>query len=616
MDQSLSKEFLLNALDDVFFVFDKTGTFIEWNQAANEVTGYSNEELQDMSPVDFFDAEDAKRIEGAITEVYESGISVIEADLLTNDGNQIPYEFKATKLPERGTDSPTFAGIGRDIRARREAQQDREALLDRMGDAFLGLDEEWHITYVNDEARQILAEAMGGSLITDDLLGLQLWDEIPEAVDTVFYEKYHLAVNTQKPVIFEEYYEPLETWFEVRAYPSESGLSIYFRDITEQREQRDALERRERVLRRIYDIMADRTKSFDEQVTALLSLGRQELALDYGTLSRIDGDDYIFEYVDAADESVQVGDLVPVSATNCELAASTERTLVLGDVARDAPEETDRAGYADWGISCYIGAPVFLNDEVYGTFCFYDTTPRRGQFTDWEETFVDLMSQWVSYELQRQHATEALEHQNEKLDQFAEVISHDLRNPLTVAKGRLELARDEFQSEDLETIQRALDRIETIIGDVLSLAKAGEDLGQMGEVDLATVIEGCWHTVDTGDASLEIDVNQVVEADETQLRQVFENLIRNAVEHGGEDVNITVGELDDGFYIEDDGPGIPEDERDDVFEAGYSTAEKGTGFGLSIVKQVAEAHGWDVRATDSPQGGARFDITGVEFAAE
>jgi len=74
-------------------------------------------------------------------------------------------------------------------------------------------------------------------------------------------------------------------------------------------------------------------------------------------------------------------------------------------------------GYTDWGISCYIGGPVFVNDEVYGTFCFYDTEPRDTQFSGWEVTLVDLMSRWVSYELQRKQATDQLQQQNERLEE-------------------------------------------------------------------------------------------------------------------------------------------------------------------------------------------------------
>lgn len=146
--------------------------------------------------------------------------------------------------------------------------------------------------------------------------------------------------------------------------------------------------------------------------------------------------------VDTVDESIAAGDVVPVGATNCEITASQEQTLVLVDISRDTPEETDRAGDTDWRISCYIGAPVCDDDGLYGTFCFYDTEPRNGQFSDWEVTLVDLMSRWVAYELQRRQMTEQRKQQNEKLDQFAGTVSHDLRNPLNGLQGWLEIAEE------------------------------------------------------------------------------------------------------------------------------------------------------------------------------
>lgn len=96
----------------------------------------------------------------------------------------------------------------------------------------------------------------------------------------------------------------------------------------------------------------------------------------------------------------------------------------------------------------------------------------------------------------------------------------------------------------------------------------------------------------------------------------MENLIHNAIEHAGEDVTVLVGTTETGFYVEDDGPGIPKDERDDVFETGYSTAHDGTGLGLSIVQQITESHGWELDLTEGPMGGARFEVTDVEFASQ
>ncbi|MFB6188185.1 MAG: PAS domain S-box protein, partial [Halobacteriaceae archaeon] len=209
-----------------------------------------------------------------------------------------------------------------------------------------------------------------------------------------------------------------------------------------------------------------------------------------------------------------------------------------------------------------------------------------------------------------------LERQNERLKNFASVLSHDLRNPLNVARGRLELASDEYDSEHLNAIERALDRMESLITGLLTLAREGKAVTDHEPVDLSTVLEACWTNVDTENATIEIEIDRTIQADESRLQQVFENLFRNAVDHGGDEIIVTVGEIDDGFYVEDDGQGIPEADRKDVFEASYSTSEGGTGLGLSIVKEIVAAHDWEIHVTESSDGGARFEITGVEIAAE
>lgn len=211
---------------------------------------------------------------------------------------------------------------------------------------------------------------------------------------------------------------------------------------------------------------------------------------------------------------------------------------------------------------------------------------------------------------------EEVKRANERLEEFASIVSHDLRNPLNVAEGRLELAREDCESPHLEAVERAHDRMNALIEDLLTLAREGEAITETKAVDLAAVVAECWETVDTAEASLNLETDQTIVADEPRLKQLFENLIRNAVEHGGSAVTITVGGLEDGFYIEDTGPGIPDDNSETVFEAGYSTNTEGTGFGLSIVQQIVEAHDWNIRVTSRSEGGARFEITGVEFTAE
>ncbi|MXR39832.1 GAF domain-containing protein [Halobaculum sp. WSA2] len=211
--------------------------------------------------------------------------------------------------------------------------------------------------------------------------------------------------------------------------------------------------------------------------------------------------------------------------------------------------------------------------------------------------------------------------QDERLEEFANVVSHDLRNPLNVAQGRLRMARERTEdtavAEDLETVGDALDRMDAIVEDARGLA-VGETADDARELSVATAAERAWGAVETGDAELIVEVTGTVEADPGLLAQLFENVFRNAVEHAGEAPRVLVSDADTegdpdvdggrGFAIEDDGPGVPEDERGAVFRVGYSGRD-GTGLGLGIVARVAEAHGWSVRIEDGDRlGGARFVV--------
>lgn len=207
-----------------------------------------------------------------------------------------------------------------------------------------------------------------------------------------------------------------------------------------------------------------------------------------------------------------------------------------------------------------------------------------------------------------------LERTTDQLEQFAEMVSHDLRNPLNVATGRLQLAREECNSEHLERVEVAHNRMETLIEDLLVLAREGRPVEETEQITLSNAANKCWKVVDTIDATLIVNTDIEFIADVNSLDQLLENLFRNAIEHGGTDATIWVGKLKDrpGFYIADDGPGINEEDREKVLESGYSTARDGTGFGLAIVSEIADAHEWTITITNGHNGGARFEFAGIE----
>lgn len=212
---------------------------------------------------------------------------------------------------------------------------------------------------------------------------------------------------------------------------------------------------------------------------------------------------------------------------------------------------------------------------------------------------------------ERNRRKEKLRKQKQRFEEFAEIISHDIRNPLNVAKGRAEL----LDHDHAEIILRNLDRIDDIIEDVLTVAWTGKPVSETKPVTLSTITAQCWEFVETPTATLTIDTDGTIQADPQRLKQLFENLFRNSVEHGttqSQGVEITVGICEGGFFVADDGPGIPPADREDVFNRGYSTATDGTGLGLSIVNGICDAHGWTVTITESAAGGTRFEIRDVD----
>ncbi|KZX46206.1 PAS domain S-box protein [Haloarcula sp. K1] len=205
-----------------------------------------------------------------------------------------------------------------------------------------------------------------------------------------------------------------------------------------------------------------------------------------------------------------------------------------------------------------------------------------------------------------------LRQKNERLDKFSRVVSHDLQSPINIASGNFGIVRDDISDEharNAEAVENAHSRMENLVNDLLTLARQGQQAIEIESVSLDRLARKCWEIVDASDADLEVRSSENIQADPSQLQQLLENLMKNAVTHGGNDITVTIGTLEDGFYVEDNGSGIPGDKMDHIFDTGFTTSDSGSGIGLMIVSDIAENHSWGINVTESDSGGARFEFT-------
>ena len=358
---------------------------------------------------------------------------------------------------------------------------------------------------------------------------------------------------------------------------------------------------RERVLRALHEVAAELPECDSVEAVCERTLEAAETVLEFDNCVVLLAADDRLKLVALSDDfPARDFDSLPIDDSLGGYTYRTGESAVV-DNASTHPEANPQGPYES-GISLPIGE--------HGVCQMI--SKNKGTFGKDDQELAELLVSHTEAALDRLTREAELTEQNERLEQFASVVSHDLRSPLQVAQGRVGLAQATYDSEELEIALDALERMNTMIDDLLTLARGGADLGEIQEVSLSALVEECWRTVETDEATLETDGDVRLRADQSRLRQLLENLVRNAVEHTGAPVTITVGALADarGFYVADDGPGISEEDRERVFRPGHSN--DGTGFGLAIVERIVDAHGWTIDVTDSSAGGTRFVVTDVE----
>jgi len=483
-----------------------------------------------------------------------------------------------------------------------------DAAVENAADAIVITDLDGTITYVNPAFETVTGfsreEAIGRnprilkSGVQDDayyeekwgaILDGEIWEE--EIVNETKSGEEYVAHQTVAPVT-----------------DSDGTITKFVgiqRDVTKQRRLEKQIERSRATLETLYEIAADEQLSLEEKIGSVLEAGTEQLGFQIGYFTRIDDDTQTILAAVGEYEPIQAGDVDPLGETYCRKTAQNDEPVLISD-ALEAGWDEDPA-FERFGLRCYLGARVVVDGEVFGTLCFGGEEPAEKLVLEARESTVKALARWLGYEIDRHRYESKLERHNDRLEKFASVVSHDLRNPLNVASARVELARDTGDDEHFEQVVDAHERMESIIEDTLTLAREGKSVTETRQVSLERVVTDCWNAVETPNATLRTVDELTIDADVTRVRHIFENLFRNASEHVDGDVTVEVGSMSGGFYVADNGPGIPEAKREQVFDHGYAD-NGGTGFGLAIVKSIADAHGWEIHLTESADGGARFEF--------
>ena len=608
----------LETINDAFYLLDPDGRLQRWNTTLAERTGYTAAELDGMYALELFPEADHDAISEGIEEVLHSGSAVVEAELLAADGETTAHEFTGTELTDSDGAVRGIIGIGRDISARKERLEN--------------------------------------------------------------------------------------------------------------------LEKQEEAFRHLHET-ASKAEPFEEKIAKLLEFGRGYMGVEQGFFTRFDGDTQRIVVGVGPNEQLQNGASAPFSESYCRHTVDPESDSPL--TVTDAKHEgwADDPAFERFGLGCYAGSKVSVDGEVVGTICFADRDPADKEFTEIQETFVELLTEWASYELERanrerkyrrlterisdayyavdtefrltywndviaervgipaeeilgeniweqfpdiegtlveetfrealdtqepascEHYYEQrdywaklqvypdedglavistditdrkeyeqqLERSNERLQEFAYILSHDLQEPIRMVSSYVCLLEEELEAHLDEETQQYIDfavdgaeRMRGMIDGLLLYSRVETE----GDEFLATDVNGVLAAVRQDlelklaetDAELVVEEMPTAQADEDQLVQLFENLVKNAIEHGGDGTTVEVSstEMPGGhrFAVSDDGPGIPPDQQDEIFGLFDKGGDSdGTGMGLAICQRIVNRHDGEIWVDSEPGEGTTFYFT-------
>lgn len=485
----------------------------------------------------------------------------------------------------------------------------RRTAMEEMHDAVVTVDEQNRVVDCNSRAREFLSmdDEYVGTPATD------CFDPIFDDSQSVLGDESTTDREVSATLAGEQRY------FSVTTTPVRSGADegqvVVLHDITEQkRRQRELHERQEELrhqrqqIARLHDVGVElaQCESEDRVYDIMVEAGEEILGLDHCLADSVQDGRFVIESTSSSladDEYAEPR----VDSPESGLAGKAYRSGASILDEEDELPEANPEGEFPSSLTVPIGE--------YGIFQALSQETIAFDQTDVE--LVELLAGHVREALRRIEHEHELKRKNERLERFAGVVSHDLRNPLNTAQMRAQMAEQTGEREHFDALQESHDRMETMISDMLTLARTETTVEETEETNLSQIVTDAWETARTDGAALDTDLGwrDTVEADPDLLQHVLENLFRNAVDHNDTPVTVRVGtlsETDDagpGFYVEDDGVGIPASQREQILEHGFTTSDDGTGLGLAIVDEFVTVHGWNLTVTEGRDGGARFEIS-------
>jgi len=473
--------------------------------------------------------------------------------------------------------------------ALRESNAHIRDILESISDAFYSLDLNWRFTYVNHKA------ANQWRMKPEELLGRNIWEIFPTGNDTESYRFMQQAMEEKQVHQYESYSSFLDQWLNISLYPTDRGLSVYFQDITQRKKAEEALQLSEARLRRLVEAniigvvtrdTAGQIKDANDAFLKMTGYSRDDLRrreLSTHTLVPVE---YRPQENRIVDEVVSTGSSRPI-----------ETEYIRKDGRR---------------------VPILIG-----------YTRLEGSANDFIGFVLDL-SELKQTQAALAEFSEKLKQSNQELEQFAFIASHDLQEPLRKIEVFGDLLRtgstglDEEQRDHLSRMRQAAARMRRMITDLLELSRVNTqpqafERVNLSEVaaeavnDLEILMQGIGGQVEIGDLP-------GIEADPSQMRRLFQNLIGNALKYHKPDglpyVRVYTEKVAPGFIeirVKDNGIGFDESQVERIFQpfqrlVGKSEYE-GSGMGLAICRKIVERHHGSITARSTPGEGSEFFVT-------